>query len=277
MKALIKSLLVVILAIGVYDSYAACGSRTDQDYITALKNADYEVRNQTLIDLDGCSDLSKPEIQQAILKLVDREIAIDTQWYRDYRAGKHPAALGEGYGEYLIDLQKTLFNISANPKTMDALLASRSISGWAIEDRLIETYGEKLVPGLLRQFYDKTMWDKDNLKILRLVARLNKLVKLSNDSRKQLRRIVMGGLSFSSSPYTQRYAIEDATYMGFDDNEIVAKINEISSQHELLKEPAAKALAILRRNRKVLLSSSTVSVSTITSSLLTTTTGQASK
>ena len=87
----------------------------------------------------------------------------------------------------------------------------------------------------------------------------------------------MGGLSFSSSPYTQRYAIEDATYMGFDDNEIVAKINEISSQHELLKEPAAKALAILRRNRKVLLSSSTVSVSTITSSLLTTTTGQASK
>lgn len=166
MKTLIKLLFVMFLPIGICDADAACGNSTKQDYITALINTDYEVRNKALLDLHECPDkLSTPEIQQAILNLVDREIKIDTQWYKDDKAGKNPPSLGEDYGDYLIDLQKTLFSISDNPKTLHALLDSTSISGWNIDDRLVKTYGEKLVPGLARQFNNKTMW-KENRRIV---------------------------------------------------------------------------------------------------------------
>ena len=276
MKIVIAFIFVVFLSVGAGNIYAACDTMIEQDYIAAFKNSDYEVRNQGLIDLHECpTELAKPAIQQTVIDLVNLEIEVFAKWDRDDEAGKNPPSLGEDYGDYLIDLQKTLFDISDNPKTMGALLDSLTISGWNIDRRVIETYGEKLVPELIRQFNNRNIWNRKNYRILDMVARLDKTVKLSADSRKQLREIVFGGLCFSKSSYTQQIAIEAAAASRFNDDEIITKIESLSSD-EALKEPAVKALAILRSNRQISGSTTTISASTgvINISLLKSTTTQ---
>ncbi|MFA6480856.1 MAG: hypothetical protein WCV67_21280 [Victivallaceae bacterium] len=262
MKTQIKLFLIILLFGGTCDAQAACSIKTEQDCLSALKSSDWEIRDNMLSELRECpAELAKLTIQQAVINQVAIGQEVSIKWNKDEEAGKNPPALGEGYGEYLVNLQATLFSISDNPKTMDALLDSLRISGWNIYERMIETYGEKLVPGLLRQFNNKEIWESDNLQILRMVEWLNKTVKLSDDSRKQLKKIIMAGLSFENSFYTQKVAIDVVVSSGYNDDDILAKIETLSSD-ESLHEPAVKALAILRASRKVAVSSSTISIST---------------
>lgn len=229
--------------------YAECGALTEMERIKALKNLDWQIRYETLRNLTDCPmEVFTPEIQKTIIGIVGIELKIESKWDKDYKAGKNPPGHGEEYGAYDVTIQEVLFKIKDNPDTIDALLTSMSFSGLNIYNRLISIYGEKLVPGVIRQFNNKDIRSGSKYQYLRLIERLNKLGKLSSQSRFKVRDLVIQGLTADDGMALQRSAIDVAVSLDYHDEEVIKKIEELSGK-KMLKRVASEALPVLRANR----------------------------
>lgn len=226
-----------------------CSFRDEKAYIASLKNSDWDVRYKAL----RCASpgyLANPEVQQAVISIIDRELAINAQWNKDYEAGKDPAGLGEEYGFYLGLLQETLFKISDNSKTVDALLTSLTISGWSIENTLIETYGIKLLPAIYNQFANPKIRPAQKWHLFSLTKKMNKKIDFSKENKAEIRKFTLDGLDFIEGELTQERAIGLAVDMGFSDDEIINKVKRLTdSKNRILKQTVSRMLPKLMEMR----------------------------
>lgn len=248
MTKLITVTLGLLLYFGLHMLHAECGTWTEKECLKALKNSHWQTRYEMLLSLRDCpAGRLTPKIQNAVIEIVDVEMGIEAKWYEAEKAGKNPSGLGEEYGFYEMVLQEVLFKMADNPDSMDALLASMSISGWDFDKRLIDTYGQKLVPGLIRQFNNPKVQLAGKVKYFHLIGILNESEKLSSESYEKVKDIVLHGLA-SSNAVLQKSAIKTAVTLDYHDEEVVGKIEGLSDK-KILKHAVNTALTVLRLNR----------------------------
>ena len=253
MKTILKVISVLILSAGACMLYAECGTWTESECVKALENSHWQTRHEMLMNLRDCPVAPLPlKIQNAVIGIVDREVEITAEWNEAYRMGEIPSARSkesreEEYGFYIIALQQVLFSIKDNPDAMDALLLSMSVSNWNIYKRVIDMYGEKLVPGLVRQFNNEQIDSLSKRRYLYLAELLGKSSKLSLVSHLKLKDLVVKGLDFNED-IVQEQAIETAVALDCHDDGIIDKIEKISSKR-MLKRIANESLPVLRAKR----------------------------
>ena len=253
MKTILKVISVLILSAGACMLYAECGTWTESECVKDLENSHWQTRHEMLMNLRDCpvAPLSL-KIQNAVIGIVDREVEIAAEWNEAYRKGKKPSARSkesreEEYGYYIMALQQVLFSIKDNPDTMDALLLSMSVSNWNIYKRVVDIYGEKLVPGLVRQFNNEKIDPQSKRRYLYLAELLGKSGKLSPASRLKLKDLVVKGLDYNED-IVQEHAIETAVALDYHDDEIIDKIETLSSKR-MLRRIANESLLVLKAKR----------------------------
>lgn len=248
MKKLITITLGLLLCSGLHMLHAECGTWTEKECLKALKNSHWQTRYEMLLSMRDCPvERLTPKIQNAVMEIVDIELGVEAKWYEDEKAGKNPPGLGEEYGFYEMVLQEVLFKMVDNPDSMNALLASMSFSGWDFDKRLIDTYGQKLIPGLIRQFDNPKVQLAGKVKYFHLIGVLNKSEKISSESHEKVKDIVLHGLA-SNNAVLQKSAIKAAVALDYHDDEVIGGIEGLSDK-KMLKRVASEALPVLRGNR----------------------------